>query len=513
MEYPNARPEQLKDRFLQRSFEMLPGMVTWTTLIFSVVASFFWPIAAALFIIAFDLFWLIKAVYMSTYLISAYRSKTRNEKIDWFEKLKNTRREDFPENALNWEDMYHLIIFPTANEPIEVIDDAFTRILNCQYAKDKIIVVLGTEERDDSERRDAKEKLVREKFGDKFFKTLVIRHPDGIQGEMKAKGANATWAAKKAREVIDELGIKHENIIVSAFDCDTCAHPQYFAYATYLYLMAPDRERCSLQPLPMYHNNLWDASIFSRVIATSSSFWHMIESLRPERLVTFSSHSMGLKALIEVDYWPVDMVSDDSVIFWKCYNYYGGNYRSIPMYMHVSLDAVVADTYWSSIVNQYKQKRRWAWGIENFPLLFRAFLKNKKISFWKKFKHLFIMLDGHRSWATDSFIVVILGWLPLVVGGEAFYATVIAGRLPNMTRVLMTFAMLGLVVSAALGTMMLPPRPEKYGKWKSAMMVLQWVVVPVIAPFLGALPALDAQTRMMFGKYLGFYVTKKVRKK
>jgi len=510
--YPNSHPEKLKDRFLQRIFEILPGAITWVTLIFSVVASFFWPIAAALFIIAFDLFWLIKAIYMSTYLISAYRSKTKNEKIDWFKKLKNTPKESFPKNTPDWKDIYHLIIFPTANEPVEIIDDAFSRILNCVYDKNKIIVVLGVEERDLPERRDAKEKLVREKYGDKFFKTLVFRHPDGIAGEMKAKGANATWAAKEAKRVIDELRIKYENVIVSAFDCDTCAHPQYFAYATYLYLMAPDRERCSLQPLPMYHNNLWDASLFSRVIATSSSFWHMIESLRPERLITFSSHSMGLKALIEVDYWPVDMVSDDSVIFWKCYDYYNGHYRSIPMYMHVSLDAVVADTYWSSIVNQYKQKRRWAWGIENFPLLVRVFLENKKISVWKKIKHLFIMLDGHRSWATDSFIVVILGWLPLVVGGEVFYATVVASRLPNMTRILMTFAMVGLVVSAALGTMMLPPRPGKYGKWKSVMMVLQWIVVPVIAPFLGALPALDAQTRMMFGKYLGFYVTKKVRK-
>jgi len=513
MNYPDSHPVELKDRILQRMFEILPGAVTWTTLTFSIVASFVWPVAAALFIIAFDLYWLIKAVYMSTYLITAYRSKTKNEKIDWFDKIKNTEQEMFPENTPSWQEMYHLIIFPTANEPVEVIDDAFTRIANCEYAKDKIIIVLGTEERDVPERRDAKEKLVREKFGDKFFKTLVVRHPDGIDGEMKAKGANATWAAKKAKEFIDEIGIKYENVIVSAFDCDTCAHPQYFAYATYLYLMAPDRERCSLQPLPMYHNNLWDASLFSRVIATSSSFWHMIESLRPERLVTFSSHSMGLKSLVKVDYWPVGMVSDDSVIFWKCYDYYNGNYRSIPMYMHVSLDAVVADTYWKSIINQYKQKRRWAWGIENFPLLVRAFLRNKKISIWKKLKHVFIMIDGHRSWATDSFVVVILGWLPLVVGGEVFYSMELARNLPNMTRVLMTFAMLGLVVSAALGTMMLPPRPEKYGKWKSVMMVLQWVVVPIIAPFLGAMPALDAQTRLMFGKYLGFWVTDKVRKK
>lgn len=501
-----------RDKIFQRIFEIIPGVLTWFTLISAVVVSFIWPVAAALFVIAFDLYWLIRAVYMSIYLIASYAKKSKTEKMDWFSKLKGAKKEDFPENAPDWQDLYHLIIFPTATEPSEIIRDAFNSIANCDYPNDKIIAVLATEERDKPERRDAKEKLAIEEFGSKFFKTFAVRHPDGIKSEAKAKGANATWAAKEAKKLIDELGLKYENVIVSAFDCDTCIHKQYLAYATYLFLMAPDRERCSLQPLPMYHNNIWDASIFARVIAASSSFWHMIESLRPERLVTFASHSMSFKALVDVDYWPVDMISDDSVIFWKCYNHYNGNYRSIPMYMHVSLDAVVANTYWGSIVNQYKQKRRWAWGIENFPLLMRAFIKNKKISFWKKLKHTFIMLEGNRSWATDSFIVVILGWLPLMVGGKAFYTTVLASRVPNMTRILMTFAMVGLFVSAALGTMLLPPRPKKY-KWdKSVIMVLQWVLVPLIAPILGALPAIDAQTRLMLGKYMEFWVTEKARK-
>ncbi|MFH1175202.1 MAG: glycosyltransferase family 2 protein [bacterium] len=527
--YPSPHPSNPKDKFLQRVFETIPGLLSWFTLTIAIVASFIWPIPAALFVIAFDLYWLIRAVYMSIYLVGAYMAKKKNEKIDWLSKLKNTATlsqshglspapqefislEKFPKNAPDWQDIYHLIIFPTANEPVEVIKDAFNTVLNCDYPKDKMILILATEERDDPERRDAKEEFVKKEFKDKFFKTLVIRHPDGIKGEAKAKGANATWAAKKAKETLDELGINYENVIISAFDCDTCPHSQYFAYASYLYLMAPDRQRCSLQPLPMYHNNFWDAPMFVRVIAASSSFWHMIESLRPERLVTFASHSMSFKALVDVDYWPVNMISDDSVIFWKCYHYYNGDYRSIPMHMSVSLDAVVAKTYWRSIVNQYKQKRRWAWGVENFPLLMRSFIENKKIGFAKKMKHLFIMLEGNRSWATDSFIVVILGWLPLVAGGKIFNSTVLASRLPSMTRLLMTFAMIGLIVSAALGTLLLPPIPAKYRKWRYIYMILQWVVVPVVAPFLGALPALDAQTRLMLGKYMEFWVTEKVRK-
>jgi hypothetical protein len=61
--------------------------------------------------------------------------------------------------------------------------------------------------------------------------------------------------------------------------------------------------------------------------------------------------------------------------------------------------------------------------------------------------------------------------------------------------------------------MLLPPRPAKYSRKKYIYMFLQWFLVPITAPFLGAMPAIDAQTRIMLGKYFGeFWVTEKVRK-
>jgi len=41
-------------------FEMLPGLCSWLTLILMVVVSWQWPVVAAIFIIVFDTYWLIK---------------------------------------------------------------------------------------------------------------------------------------------------------------------------------------------------------------------------------------------------------------------------------------------------------------------------------------------------------------------------------------------------------------------------------------------------------------------
>jgi hypothetical protein len=60
-----------------------------------------------------------------------------------------------------------------------------------------------------------------------------------------------------------------------------------------------------------------------------------------------------------------------------------------------------------------------------------------------------------------------------------------------------------------ISTLLLPPRPKGYGRRKSLEMVTQWILIPITAILFSSFPAIDAQTRLMFGKYLTFRVTKK----
>ena len=70
----------------------------------------------------------------------------------------------------------------------------------------------------------------------------------------------------------------------------------------------------------------------------------------------------------------------------------------------------------------------------------------------------------------------------------------------------MTISMVGMVVSAVLSTMLLPPLPEGMSQLKKISVFLQWIFLPVTLIVFGAFPALNAQIDLMLGRYLGFWV-------
>ena len=491
----------LKEKIIYKCFEILPGFLSWGTLLAALFLSIFQPVIVAVFIIIFDFFWLLRISYLSFHQTSSFGQMVKNLKVDWRAKL---------EKLPQWRDIYHLVVLPMYQEEKEIVESSLQSLKEADYPKEKMIVVLTVEERGGEKAKEVAEVMEKE-FGSVFFRFLTTFHPKDIEGEIAGKGSNLSWGLKQARErIIDELNLPYEKIIVSNFDIDTRPYPQYFAILTWHYLTVKDPLRASFQPIPIYNNNIWQAPSFSRVIATSGTFWQMMQQERPEQLVSYSSHSLAFKTVIEVGY-PANMVSDDSRIFWKAYLHYNGKYRVVPLHYPVSMDAVMAKTLFRTVINQYKQQRRWAWGAENIPYLLYGFLKNKKIPLRDKLRHTYIILDGFWVWATSALLIFFLGWLPLILGSEDFQTSLLSYNLPRFTSYIMTLAMLGMLVSAIVSLQLLPPRPKKVSRWKSLSMVLQWFLLPFTLIVFGSFPALEAQTRLLFGKYLGFWVTEKAR--
>lgn len=490
----------------RRIWELIPGMLSWTSLLILGVLALYVSFWIAIFVIAYDVYILIRIIYMSVHLLYAYRRLKEYRTIDWIAKLATTLSD------IDWNNVHHIIVIPTYDESIHVLRTSIASLVASDYPMQRMHVVVGFEERSGKIARERAETLTKE-FGAHFGTFLTTFHPDGIPGEKRVKSANATWAMVRMEDALKEKRIPEGMLVVSNFDSDTVAPKEYFSYLTYVFITTPDRYRASYQPIPVYNNNLWDAPSFSRVVAMGSTFWQMIESTRPERLVTFSSHSMTLRALRAVGYWQRNIISEDSRIFWQCLLHYDGNYRVIPLYVAVSMDAALAPTWWQTLKNQYKQKRRWAWGIENFPYLVEGFIQNKKIPLQIKATYLFRTLEGHYSWATAPIIVAVLGWLPVLFGDQGFHQTFLSYSLPFITRTLMTIAMSGLIISATLTILLLPRRPGHYSALRYALIIAQWALVPIIATVLSAFPALDSETRLMLGRDLNFNVMQKSRKR
>lgn len=490
------------DRRLYRFLEILPGLVTWMTLIGTVLLSVYAPVYAAYFIIAFSLYWLLKTLFLSVHLRHNWKRVRHHLELDWGDML----------DALKYEHLYHVVLLPFYKESEDVVDASLKALTEAHYDTQKMIVVLAAEERAGEEARAIAERM-KEKWGEEFAHFVVTIHPENILGEMAGKGSNTTWAIQKVQEdIIDREGIPYEDIIVSTFDIDTVVYPDYFNCLTWHFLTSENPYKTSFQPIPLFNNNMWEAGPLSRVVGMSSTFWEMVQQERPERMATFSSHSVSFKALHEIGYWQTNMVSEDSRIYWNLLIANDGNYTVTPISYPVSMDANTSTSFFGTVKNIYKQHRRWTYGVENLSYIIFNFIKNKKIPLGKRIKTVLVQAEGYWSLVTNPIMLFILGWFPIFLGGRAFQETVLSYNLPIVVRNLLIMAMLGLVVSAVISLTLLPPRPKHKRRFMYITLGVQWILVPLTMVVFSSLPGLDAQTRLMLGKYMGFWVTPKERK-
>lgn len=489
------------DRRLYRLLEIVPGLASWLTLIGVVVVSFYAPFFAAYFIIAFSIYWVLKTAFLSYHLRYNWKRLRHHMSLDWREMLER----------FEYSHIHHVVVFPFYKEPLEVVESTLESLANTRYDKLKMTVVLAAEERAGEEAQSIA-KAMKEKYGQKFAHFLVTTHPEDVPGEMAGKGSNVSYAIEKVRtEILDVEQIPYDHVLVSNFDIDTVLYPDYFNCLVWHFMTAERPLKSSFQPVPLFNNNLWDAPALSRVVAMSSTFWEMVQQERPERMATFSSHSVPFIALYEVNYWQRNMVSEDSRIYWNLMLANDGEYDVIPLSYPVSMDANTAPTLFETIKNIYKQHRRWTYGVENFVYITYHFTKNKNISLGKRIKITLQQAEGYWSLCTNPIMLFILGWAPLFLGGRVFHETVLSYNLPIVVRNLLILAMFGLVISAIISLSLVPKRPGNRSRFSYVVMALQWILVPVTMVLFSAIPGLDAQTRLMFGKYMGFWVTPKNR--
>lgn len=545
-----------------RSLEAVPALLTWGTLFGAALLSFLAPVAVAYGILLFDVYWLMKSFSMSHSLIRAYRFLKRDMSVDWQARIEVMGRsidryeqtldrvvgritgkrkglelglwnawqmltnrglqQNYREfrnelaqvrNALardafiNPDEIYQLIVVATYTEELDTLRPSFQAIADSAFDTQKMIVVLATEERD-QERARSNARVLKREYGDRFKQFIVTEHPGDIVGETKGKGSNISWAGRIAVKEIDKLKIPRDRVIVTSLDADHRPHPQYFSALTYQYVLEPDRKHFSFQPTPLFHNNLWHTTAVNRVIATGSSFWHMVESTRAYRLRNFAAHSQGLEAIVDTDFWSVDTIVEDGQQYWRTYFRYDGRHFVRPIYVPVYQDAVLDQSYVKTLRAQYLQLRRWAWGSSDLPYIVVNAVRNKRIPWANKLTQLGRFLEGHYTWATAPILITFVGWFPIILSSD-FRESLFGQTLAPTASLVLTLALVGMVVTILVSLLLLPPKPPGYTARHRIGMLLQWALMPITTILFSSMPAIEAQTRLALGKYLEFWVTPK----
>ena len=502
--------EQKLSPFWWRFLEILPGTLTWVALLGAIILSFSQPVLVAIFVICFDLNWLFRSVRMTINTIRTYRYIKRDGKINWHEKLIKitaAKNGNTVSSQISPEELYHAIILVHYKEPFELLMSSIESYAQSKTHKQKLWLVVASEERAGNEIYQIFE-AIKNRFSQDFGLIVQTVHPADVTGEIKCKSANATWAAKELKKILDSRQINYRQVIVHNFDADTKVYPNYFDYVAYQYLTSPQDQPTSFQPVHVYNNNIWDVPALMRLIAQSSTLIFMHNMLRPRRFHHFSSRSDVFQTIIDINFWTVNAIPEDSRQYFDSYFHYHGQLVVLPIYIPLRMDAVYAGRYWPTVKNQYYQLRRWAWGISDLPYIVNQALKDRAISWWEKSRKILELIESHFSWATAAIFITFIGWLPRVFNSD-FTNSVFGYNFPFVIRTILGLALIGLITGIIISFLLLPPRPRHRRKRYYLNFLWQWILAPIASIFLSSFAAIDAQTRLMIGKRLDYQVTEK----
>jgi len=547
----------LRGRRIQRLLEIVPGLVTWTLIVGSIGLSFRWPQVVAWFVLTFDVYWLYKAVMLTGSVAAAYGQIRRTVDVDWrartyalrdmpgriafiearlphiarrVEELAKAGERDAAEGGEREivrllaerkdllrllarrgdpipdpDRLWHVALVPTYTEPYEKLYETVRALAESDWPTERRMVAIITRETDLGGRENVAR--LREVFGDRFlhfFHILDPLEPGHVVGKSSAMAYGGRWLY---RELL-RLRFDPSEVLVTDLDSDYRVHPRYFAYLSWTFLTDTDRFRRLYQPVPMFHNNLWDVPLPVRLVAIGATHVQMWRSLTPERLISFSSYSVSLQTVHEVDYWATDAIPEDSRFYWKSFFRYSGEFRAIPLFMPIYGDAVRARSYPRTLVQQYTQIRRWAWGVTDIPYYIRNAFAHSEIPRLLRIRRLFDLWLDHLNWAIAPFVLIFGSNVPLILN-PSFAETTLGQNLPLYASWLLTAAFACLVVLMYVEERIAPPRPAEWGLVQNVVSRVQWLLLPLVGLVFSNLPALDAQTRLMAGRYLEYRVTEK----
>ncbi len=480
-----------------RSLDLLPGLVSWTLILFPLWGALVIPYAVAYFILFFDVYWFYRSFSL---VITAYISSKKirqAEAVNWLEKAKTEK--DFSK-------VNHIIVMPNYKESVEKLRRITGSIAAQTFPLKNIYVVLAMEKRE----HDAKEKAeqILKEFEGVFGGIYAFYHPD-ILGEVKGKSSNESYSGKEIDKVLVESGLVDlDYATITTADADSIFDRQYFSYLAYDFLREPKRYLRFWQSANVDHNNFWTVPAANRVYSFFSSLWRTGLLIQGDRLIATSTYSLSFRLLKEIGFWDTDVIPEDYRVWFKAFFAKKGQIHTNPIFLKTSMDSPLSATYIESLKNKYSQIRRWSYGASDIPLFIKWWLTVPGIPFFRKTKILYHVVLDHFLWPANWFILTIATTATTLLN-PVFARTTIGYNLPILARIILASTLLALVIMVVIDYRNRPKHLAR-SRFREFLFPLEFILMPVIGFFLNSLPALISHTQIMFGRKMEYKVTEKL---
>ncbi len=448
--------ERALRQFGARSFEAAPGAFTWIMLFAPAWIPIVFKLPGAIFVavvvLIFDAYWVLRAISVVTGVYSTMLRMRRDMRKDWLALC----RQPAPGAGADPLQFFHLCVVPTFTEPYHVLERTVQAIVDANYPDELKLIGIITRETD----KPGWENVARlkEKFGARVRGFYHIKDPLE-PGIVIGKSAAMNWGGRWMVRVLTEEGFDLNNVLITDLDSDYRVHPQYFAWISWHHSREPLRDYTIWQPVPLFHNNIWQVPMAVRVMSAFFTF--------------------GKRFSVKSVWLPI----------------YG--------------DSPQARDYAATHVSQYNQIKRWAWGITDVPYVLARFFKHPEIPLVLRFRRFMNLFLNHLNWIFLPVLLIFGASVPIWVSID-FSLTDLGQTLWSISGLLLGVTLSTVVFFLYFEIRMLPPKPREWPLWKKGGIYLEYFLYPIVGLVMSVLPAFEAHTRLLFGRYLEYRVTEKV---
>lgn len=505
------------DRLVHRSLEIMLGVLTWSLLTSPIWLGLIYPPAIVYMLTFLTVYWTYMALRHAMGLFKGYRMYQRELYVDWYlecSKLDFSKLPDKETLPHSLDDVRHILIIPVVNEPEAVLRDSIDSIFNQSFPVSQVALVFTVEEKYSEEVIERIRFIIGER--EKYLSSLMFFiHPAGIPGEAIGDGgANRAWGSSHAVEELKRRKEKIRNYIFSNLDSDHVLHQHYLSRLTHLYLNSDKRDNHFYSSaVPLFDNNLWRVPLMMRIEANSVTLGVISDWAVSKGDVRkcFSAFSVSLQTLIDADYFDVSLGADDTIFYWRAFFVRNGDFDGLAHFIPYSADAVEGKNFIDSHRSLYKQLLRWGWGVVDFPLSVKGFLKNKDIKLSKKIQWM-IRHIKERVLLVNIVFLITFGFAIVTLVNPYVKQSSFAYSLPDIMSLILTLTLVFMIPGVYFRKKFSILPPQEWSKIRRALTYLEGPLIMLNLLTFSFFPWIHAQTMLIFGKrFKDLYHTPKIR--